>query len=239
MEQREFGISVKRLQASLQRARDGAVAALSMVLDLKDLKTGQYAGQLSRWAQRVAEHLDLEEEEIEDLEIASLLYDIGKIGVPDEILLKPGRLTAEEYEVVKKHPEYGWSILRSIPGFERAALIVLHHQERYDGSGYPAGLRGAEIPTGARIVAVVDALEAMLSDRPYRRGFCPSEVIRRLRPEAGRQFDPRVLQEFMNVVGWNLPEMSVVGTPPLRFRNRKARGTLAMPISGLKAASSS
>lgn len=227
---------IKKLEAKLDRARGGAIAALELMLDLKQLKTGQYAGQLSRWALRVAEHLGAEGEELWDIEVASLLYDIGKIGVPDDILLKPGKLSEEEYEQVKKHPEYGWGILRSIPGFERVSLIVLHHHERWDGEGYPAGLAGDRAPLGSRIVAVVDTLEAMLSDRPYRRGFSPGEVIRRLTPESGSQFDPEVMQQFMLVAGWNLPGMSSVGEPPSRGRTPQA--CRAMPGAEVAAAAS-
>ncbi len=205
-------IRMKQLKMRLERARSGALSALSLVLDLKDLKTGRYARQLSGWAMRVAEQMRLDDLELRQHEIASLLYDIGKIGVPDSILLKPGSLTAEEYSVVKKHPEYGWSILRSIPGFERASLLVLHHHERYDGSGYPAGLRADEIPLGSQIVAVVDALEAMLSDRPYRPRVPLAEVLERLAPEAGVQFHPEVLEQFVRIAGWIPPPEEVSGT---------------------------
>ncbi len=205
-------IRIKQLKTRLERARSGALSALSLVLDLKDLKTGRYSGQLSGWAVRVAEQMGFEGGELRQLEIASLLYDIGKIGVPDSILLKPGRLTAEEYALVKKHPEYGWSILRSIPGFERASLIVLHHHERHDGRGYPAGLRADEIPLGSQIVAVVDALEAMLSDRPYRPGVPLAEVLERMAPEAGAQFRPEVLDQFVRIAGWVPPPDGASGT---------------------------
>ncbi len=197
------GIRLKQLEMRLERARGGALAALGLVLDLKDLKTGQYTGQLSGWALRVAEQMGVDEAELRQIEIASTLYDIGKIGVPDSILLKPGRLTGEEYSIVKKHPEYGWSILRSIPGFERASLLVLHHHERRDGRGYPAGLSADEIPLGSQIVGVVDALEAMLTDRPYRRGRPLAEVLERLKRAAGAQFDPEVLEQFASIAGWS------------------------------------
>lgn len=203
-------IRLRRLEAELECLRKGAVAALGLVLDLKGLKTGRYAAQLSRWAVRVGEQLGLDGDELLDLETASLLYDIGKIGIPDAILLKPDRLTEEEFERVRKHPEYGWGILRAAPGFEHVALFVLHHQERFDGGGYPAGLAGEEIPLGSRILSVVDALEAMLSHRPYRRGMPPGDVISSLRPHAGTQFDPRVVEEFARVAGWSLPELNAL-----------------------------
>ena len=200
-------LRLRQLASEFERAQTGAVAALSLVLDLKDLETGQYARQLSGWAVRVGEQLGLDERELADLEVASLLYDVGKIGVPDQVLLKPDRLTDEEYALVRKHPEYGWGILRAIPGFESAALLVLHHHERWDGSGYPAGLAGEQIPLGSRILAVVDTIEAMLSDRPYRPRFAPREVIGRLRPRAGSQFDPRVVEKFVRLAGWSLSDL--------------------------------
>ena len=161
-------LRIKELEEQVKSCQTGIMLALNMLLDLKDLKTGLHATRLAEWAIRVAEQLGLGHEELRDIELASLLHDIGKVGVPDAMLLKPGRLDPDELARVRKHPEYGWAILRAIPGFERASLLVLHHHECFDGSGYPAGLEGEEIPLGARIVAVVDAFDAMLSSRSYR-----------------------------------------------------------------------
>ena len=108
---------------------------------------------------------------LSDLEVAALLHDIGKIGIPDAILHKPAKLTGEEYSLMKKHPEYGWAVMRNVPGMECASLMILHHHESYDGKGYPAGLKGEEIPIGSRIVSVIDAFDAMVSSRPYRAGM--------------------------------------------------------------------
>ncbi len=191
----------------------GTICALSLLLDLKDLKTGLHATRLAEWAVRVGEHMGLSQQELREIEVASLLHDIGKIGVPDSILLKPAKLTVQEFEVVKKHPEYGWAILNSIPGLERTSLLVLHHHERYDGKGYPAGLVGRSIPLGARIVAVVDTFDAMLSNRPYRRGFAAREVIKRLEPEAGRQFDPDTLRHFFGIATRHLRDISEIREP--------------------------
>ena len=183
------------------------MCALNMLLDLKDMRTGLHATRLAEWAVRVGENLGIDEIELRDIEAASLLHDIGKIGLPDSILLKPGRLTPEEYAITKKHPEYGWAILRSVPGFERASLLVLHHHERYDGQGYPAGLVGEEIPLGSRIVAIVDAFDAMLSSRAYRDALPVEEAVGRLVADTGKQFDPKIAPLFIELARSHMPEL--------------------------------
>ena len=142
-----------------------------------------------------------------DLEMGALLHDIGKVGVPDSILNKPARLTDEEYAVVKRHPEFGWTVLRNLPGFERTSLYVLHHHENFNGTGYPAQLKGSEIPIGARIVSVIDAFDAMVSSRPYRRGLPFEEAARRLRESSGTQFDPGVVQTFLPFAEADMPNV--------------------------------
>jgi HD-GYP domain-containing protein (c-di-GMP phosphodiesterase class II) len=141
--------------------------------------------------------LGLEEGALRDLEVAALLHDIGKIGIPDSILKKPAKLEADEYALMKKHPEYGWAVLRMLPGFDRASLYILHHHESFDGKGYPAGLKNSEIPLASRIVSVTDAFDAMVSSRPYRQGLPFEEAIRRLILGSGTQFDPAVVQSFL------------------------------------------
>jgi HD-GYP domain-containing protein (c-di-GMP phosphodiesterase class II) len=164
---------------------------------LKDLNTGVHSTRLAEWALHVAGELGLERESLADMEVAALLHDIGKIGIADAILNKPAKLTAEEYEVMKKHPEFGWAVLRQVPGMERASLMILHHHENFDGTGYPGGLKGEEIPMGSRIVAVIDAFDAMVSTRPYRQGMPIEEAVRRLVAASGTQFDPRVVNSFL------------------------------------------
>jgi HD-GYP domain-containing protein (c-di-GMP phosphodiesterase class II) len=178
-----------------------------MLLDLKDMRTGLHATRLAEWAVLVGETLGVEDSELRDIEAASLLHDIGKIGLPDSILLKPGRLTAEEYAITKKHPEYGWAILRSVPGFERASLLVLHHHERYDGKGYPAGLVGEDIPLGSRIVSIVDAFDAMLSTRAYRDALPVEDAVGRLLSDTGKQFDPKISPLFIELARSHMPEL--------------------------------
>ncbi len=163
---------------------------------------------------RVGQELGLEESELQNLEVAALLHDIGKVGIPDAILRKPDRLDADEYTLMKKHSEYGWAVLRMLPGFERAALDILHHHESFDGKGYPAGLKNTEIPVVSRIVCVIDAFDAMVSSRPYRKGLPYDEAVRRLNEASGTQFDPAVVRTFLSFAH---AEMSTVfaaaGTP--------------------------
>lgn len=179
--------------------RRGCVLALVELLDLKDLYTGMHSTQLAQLAMAVGQRLGMSGNELWDLEFGATLHDVGKIGVPDTILHKPGRLTPEERAVVRRHPEFGWQVTHVIPGLERASLYILHHHERWDGGGYPAGLRGTLIPLGARIVAVVDAFAAMTTSRCYRLALPREEAIRRLRADSGIQFDAQVVACFLEL----------------------------------------
>ncbi len=190
---------IKQLEEQMQSTRTGIICALSQLLDLKDLNTGMHSTRLAEWAVRVAETLGLEDSCLRDVEAAAILHDIGKIGVPDAILNKPGQLTPEERAIINKHPEYGWAIQRLIPGLEQVSLFTLHHHENFDGTGYPGKLRGTEIPIGSRIVSVIDAFDAMLSNRPYREGLPVEEAGRRLIKDSGTQFDPDVVQPFVKI----------------------------------------
>ncbi len=190
-------LRIKQLEEQFSALRSSVICSFNQLLDLKDLNTGVHSTRLAEWGMRVGQELGLSEEQLQNLEVAALLHDIGKMGIPDSILRKPGKLDAEEYALMKKHPEYGWAVLRSIPGFERAALDILHHHENYGGTGYPAGLKETEIPVVSRIVSVIDAFDAMVSSRPYRNGIPPEEAIRRLVESSGTQFDPVVVQCFL------------------------------------------
>lgn len=206
-------LRIKQLESDLSRMSSALVCSLVTMLDLSELHTGVHGTRLAEWAVRVAQLLGLDERELRDVEIASLLHDIGKVGVSQQILLKPGKLTPEEYEEVKKHPDYGWAILRLLPGFERVSLFVLHHHERIDGNGYPGGLKGDEIPLGARIVAVVDAFDVMMSGRSYRDPLPMEEAFRRLNAARGTQFDSRIVDLFLRIAAAHLPEISRITSP--------------------------
>ena len=190
-------IKVKELQTQLLAVRTSVICALNQLLDLKDLNTGVHSTRLAEWAVRIGRDLGLDDDCLRDLEAAAILHDIGKIGTPDNILRKPSKLTEAEYAIIKKHPEYGWAVLRAVPGFERVSLFVLHHHEAFDGNGYPAGLQGDEIPIGSRIVSVMDSFDAMVSSRPYRKGLPLEEAVRRLQAGIGTQFDPVVTPKFI------------------------------------------
>lgn len=192
-------LRVKELEEQQVTMRTAVICALNQLLDLKDLNTGVHSTRLAEWAVRVARRLGIAEENLYQYEVAALLHDIGKIGVPDAILKKPSKLTDEERAIINKHPEYSWSILRLFPGLEEASLFALHHHESYDGTGYPGGLKGEEIPLGSRIVSIVDSFDAMISNRCYRKGLDHQEAIRRLVAGSGTQFDPNVLQCFLEI----------------------------------------
>jgi len=192
-------LRIKELEEQQKAARNTLVCALNQLLDLKDLGTGAHSTRLAEWAVRIGRLIGMSEAEIYQLEVAAMLHDIGKIGVPDAILHKPGQLTLEERAIMQKHPEYGWSILRLFDSLQQASLYVLHHHESLDGSGYPAGLKADDIPLGARIVAVVDSFDAMISSRSYRSGLPHDEAIRRLLAARGKQCDPAIVDVFIPI----------------------------------------
>lgn len=200
-------LQVKELEEQQRALMKSVICGFNQMLDLRDLGTGVHSTRLAEWAVRVARKLGMEESEFYQLEVAALLHDIGKIGVPDSILKKEGKLTDEERALMNRHPEYTWSILRLFPGLDKASLYALHHHESFDGSGYPGKLKAAEIPIGSRIVAVIDAYDAMISDRCYRPGLTHEEAIRRLLADAGTQFDPDVAQGFVEIAAQEVGEV--------------------------------
>jgi len=191
-----------RLRGDLQRV----VRALSGALGTKDAYTEGHLQRVTGYAMEVGRRLGIEGRQLELLQIASTLHDVGKIGIAENILSKPGPLDEQQWEAMRKHPEIGARLLSSLDGLQDAAPLVLHHQERWDGKtrgefpGYPAGLRGREIPLGARIIAVVDCFDAMTTDRPYRRAYDEEQARRELLAERGRQFDPQVVDTFLAIL---------------------------------------
>lgn len=208
-----FALRVKELEEQVRRIQGSIVCGLNQLLDLRDLSTGTHSTRLAEWAVRLAVDFGLDEDYQRNIEVACLLHDIGKIGVPDAILHKEGPLTPEERQWMNRHPEYGWAILRLLPGFELASLFALHHHERFDGKGYPGGLHGDGIPLGARIVTIVDAFDAMVSDRCYRKGLGLEEAVRRLLMDSGTQFDPQIVKPFVELARADFSQVSRITEP--------------------------
>lgn len=177
-----------------------AVSSLAQVVDDRDSSTFHHSERVARYATAIAEELGLEADIVEVIERAASVHDLGKIGVPDRVLLKPGPLTADEKTTMWLHTEIGARILGQFHLFRTGADIVLHHHEAFDGSGYPAGLAGEAIPIGARVVAVADALDAMTSDRPYRPAMSIDEAVERFKIGAGQQWDPAIIEAALNLL---------------------------------------
>jgi diguanylate cyclase (GGDEF)-like protein len=201
-----------RTSAPADPAR-GAVGALALALLERDRPTGEHAEQVVSLATAVARRLGIEGEELERIAGAALLHDVGKVAVPDRILHKPGALDADEWAVMRQHPVVGERIIRAIPGLGAVARMVRHGHERWDGAGYPDGLRGEEIPVGSRIVLACDAYNAMTSRRPYRPSLGHEAAVEELRRGAGAQFDPKVVDALLHHLG-ELPLARPVSAPP-------------------------
>ena len=169
------------------------IEALALAIEAKDHTTHEHLQRVRIYAIEVAKELGLSPDEMEALQAAALLHDIGKLAVPEHIISKPGKLTPEEFEKMKIHPVVGAEILERVRFPYPVVPIVRAHHEKYDGSGYPYGLKGEEIPIGARILSAVDFLDALASDRQYRRAIPLDDVMKRLEAESGRAYDPRVV----------------------------------------------
>lgn len=189
-------IDLYRQQAELLA---GVVRAMSSAIDAKDPYTRGHSDRVARVAVRLAQELGCDAQTLKTIYLGGLLHDIGKIGIDDQVLRKPGKLTDAEYEHIKTHVEIGYRILRDLKKMQHILPIVLHHHESWDGKGYPYGMTGANIPFLARIVAVADAYDAMSSDRPYRQGMPDEKLDAIIRQGAGQQWDPRVVEAFFKV----------------------------------------
>ena len=189
-----------RLQQELRSSYLATVQMLSDAVQAKDGSLRGHCEEVADYAGAVADRMGLDPKQREEVVFGSLLHDVGKIGVSERILLKPGRLTLEEFAVVKLHPKIGFRLVQRVPSLDPIALGILHHHERFDGRGYPAGLRGEEIPREARIIAVADAFSAMVSDRPYRRRMSLAQACKELERGAGTHFDPEIVRLFVDEV---------------------------------------
>lgn len=215
----------RQLQAAMKRiehAYDETLEALGAALDLRDTETAGHSLRVSRYCLEIARAMGCTHEHLKTIARGSFLHDIGKIGIPDSILLKQGKLTPDEMAIMQTHVRIGYELLARIPFLSSASKIVLAHQERYDGAGYPQGLAGDAIPLGARIFAVADTLDAMTSDRPYRHALAFSTAREEIIRESGKQFDPDVVRVFLS-----LPEQTWEG-----IRRQVSRGRGSVNRSG-------
>ena len=190
---------IAKLLRQLQESYDQTLAALCTALDIRDRETEGHSRRVAELACAIAREMGLSEDELTHLFRGGLLHDVGKIGIPDAVLHKREPLTEEEWQLMRQHPLLGARILQDIDFLAQAVDVVLFHQERYDGEGYPYGLRGSEIPLLARIFAVADAYDAMTSHRPYREAMSHEEAVAEIVRHSGTQFDPEVVQAFLRV----------------------------------------
>lgn len=207
-------LSNNDLRGELRGAYVSTVGMLAEAIRAKDPHLGGHSHEVSSYVARVAERLGFDAKRREELVFASLLHDVGKIGISERILLKPGRLTDEEFTVIKLHPRIGCRLVQQVPALSPLGLYILHHHERFDGTGYPTGLRGEEIPLEARVIGVADAFSAMTSDRPYRGRMSLDQACDELEQHAGGQFDPEVVRIFSEEVRRD-PPGGGVGNPAL------------------------
>ncbi len=198
---------------AIREAHLKTVEALAAALDARDPRTLGHSERVAAYARAVAVKLNLPDEEVEKVHFAGLLHDIGKIGISDFVLNKNGKLTNDEFSVIRKHPEMGADMVRSIGFLKDVSDIIRYHHERVDGSGYPVKLTGAHMPLGSRLIAVADAYDAMTSDRVYRDKMTPAEAVRQLVEGKGTQFDPEVVDTFLQIWHDELQEGSNIAPP--------------------------
>jgi len=198
--QAAVSIENTQLYDKLQDTYIGTIGALAAAIEARDPYTVGHSARVTQYSVAIAQELGLSSQEVEEIRLAGLLHDLGKIGVPDSVLNKPGRLSDEEYQAIRMHPALSMKILEPLPHLANLMPIIYHHHERYNGHGYIDGKAGEDIPLGARIIAVADAYEAMTSDRPYRKALSREEAVSELKRNAGTQFDPKVVDAFLRLL---------------------------------------
>jgi len=189
-----------REHLKLREQAKAAFEKIAAIIHARDVYTGQHSEEVAELAVKLARALRLPEEEVERIEAAARVHDLGKIAVPDPILLKPGPLDEKEWEVVKKHPVIGAEILAGLEIYKDCIDIIRHEHEHWDGTGYPDGLKGEQIPLGARIIAVADVWHALLSDRPYRKAYSKEEARKIMQDMAGKVLDPNLVELFLKIL---------------------------------------
>ncbi|MBN1984110.1 MAG: response regulator [Chitinivibrionales bacterium] len=198
--QASIAIENARLYQDLRDNYLKTISGFALAVEAKDKYTHGHSENVMKFTIVLAKQLGLSPKEMEQIKYAGLLHDIGKIGIDESILNKPGKLTYEEFEQIKRHPDLGARILSNVPFFESLIPLIRHHHEYFNGAGYPDGLKGEDIPYGARILSVSDAFEAMTSDRPYRKAMPKEMALDILKNERGRQFDPGIVDAFIEVM---------------------------------------
>ncbi|RCK80604.1 MAG: HD-GYP domain [Candidatus Ozemobacter sibiricus] len=198
--QASIAIENAQLYAKMKDQYLSMVMALAAAIEAKDSYTHGHSQKVMEYAVKIARRMNLPEDEVETIRYAGLLHDIGKIGIKDVILGKPGKLTAEELTEMRKHPRYGATIMEQVDLLREIAPLTLYHHECFDGSGYPMGLKGKDIPLGARILAVADMYDSMVADRPYRKAFPIEQVVQEMRKVAGTQLDPEIVHIFLEIL---------------------------------------
>ena len=200
-------VSIKQLKQSLTKLTKKAnqssiesIFAFAKTIELKDHYTGNHVERTVYYANEISKRLKLSAEDTKLIEQASMLHDLGKIGISEKILLKKGALTRKEFEKIKNHPKIGVDIIRPIQSFHRLLPLILYHHERWDGKGYPFGLKGDEIPMGARIIAIADVYEALITNRPYRKALSKKDALRIIKENSGKQFDPKIADVLVDVL---------------------------------------
>lgn len=188
---------VEKLKLEKKKVCEKAARTMLHALDAKDHYTYGHSMRVAFYSISLGKEFGLNEEELYDLEMAALFHDIGKIGVPDEVLLKPSRLSEEEFLKMKEHPTKSWEILKDFDEFQEVAKFAKHHHERYDGRGYPDKLKGEDIPLFSRIILIADTFDAMTSTRPYRKGLPYEVAFKELEEFSGSQFDPKLVEAFI------------------------------------------
>ena len=203
----ERTVALDRAMVALDEAYRSTLKSLAAALETRDTETHGHSERVVSFSLRLGREIKLDPDTMRSLEFGALLHDIGKIGVPDSILLKPAKLTDAEWVKMREHPNYGKQILRGIPFLEGAARVVAQHHEKWDGTGYPIGLKGEEIDINARIFSVADSFDAMISDRVYRPGRPYAAAAQELDDWSGRQFDPAIIAAFHKVPAGDWEEL--------------------------------
>lgn len=211
--QAELERRVQEAVAELKRSYDGTVVGFAALLEGRDTTTADHCERVRSLCARLGQEMGLGTDRIRDLELGAMLHDIGKCKIPDAILNKAGPLSAEEWEVMRRHPEYGGEIVRKIDFLRGAMDVVCNHHEKFDGSGYPRGIRGEEIPLSARIFMVVDAYDTITSRRSYKEARSPDEAISEIRRCSGAHFDPAVVEAFDRVFSDTFASPAAAASP--------------------------